>query len=251
MVETAFDGVIEAVPAAVLVVVLGLGNRIVDVNCRDFQFAVGDHLVQTMHPRGGFLGNAVDMRQHLGVFFVQHAGQVTAVIEDHVGIPGLAILENGLLYAPFIFLLGFPFPGKYRDTGRSYRGGGVVLGGEDVARRPAYLGTQGNQRIDQHPGLDGHVDAAQNFGAGQGLLIPILLAQGHKRRHLALGNIQLPAAPCREIDIGYLVVSEVTQFYSSVHSVVLYSLFQAEARRASARSVRSQGKSASSRPKWP
>ena len=36
-------------------------------------------------------------------------------------------------------------------------------GGEDVAGGPAYLGAEGDQRLDQHRSLDGHVDTAQIF----------------------------------------------------------------------------------------
>ena len=37
------------------------------------------------------------------------------------------------------------------------RGGGMVLGGEDVARGPANLGAEGDQGLDEHRGLHGHV----------------------------------------------------------------------------------------------
>ena len=40
------------------------------------------------------------------------------------------------------------------------RGGGVVLGREDVARGPAHVGAERLQRLDQHGGLDRHVQRA-------------------------------------------------------------------------------------------
>ena len=51
-------------------------------------------------------------------------------------------------------------------------GGGVVLGGKDVARGPPHFGPQGLQGFDQDGGLDGHVNAAENFGPLQGLAFP-------------------------------------------------------------------------------
>src|SRR3546814_6610216 len=93
--------------------------------------------------------HAVDALQHGRVFLVQQFGQVAAVVEDHVGVPWLAILEDGLLQAPLVLLLGFAFPGENRDAGSSDSGGGLVLGRENVAGRPAHFGTQGNQGFDQ------------------------------------------------------------------------------------------------------
>ena len=43
------------------------------------------------------------------------------------------------------------------------RGGSVVLGGEDVAGDPAHLGAERGQRLDQHRGLDGHVQRAHDL----------------------------------------------------------------------------------------
>src|SRR3546814_1858962 len=63
--------------------------------------------------------HAVDALQHGRVFLVQQFGQVAAVVEDHVGVPWLAILEDGLLQAPLVLLLGFAFPGENRDAGSS------------------------------------------------------------------------------------------------------------------------------------
>jgi hypothetical protein len=40
------------------------------------------------------------------------------------------------------------------------RRGGVILGREDVARRPADVGAELDQRLDQHRGLHGHVQRA-------------------------------------------------------------------------------------------
>src|SRR5438270_535222 len=74
------------------------------------------------------------------------------------------------------------------------RGGGVVLGGEDVAADPADVGAQGAERLDEDGGLHGHVQGAGDAGAGQRLLCPVLLAQRHQAGHLVLGEPDLLAA---------------------------------------------------------
>ena len=49
-------------------------------------------------------------------------------------------------------------PSRRRRAFRSRRWpGGVVLGGEDVAGGPAHIGAERDQRLDEHCGLDGHV----------------------------------------------------------------------------------------------
>ena len=78
----------------------------------------------------------------------QHGG-VTAVVEDHVG--GLARPGQHLLGGPPVLLEALALPREDRDAlgllggavrADDGRGGGVVLGGEDVARRPADLGAE-------------------------------------------------------------------------------------------------------------
>ena len=60
-------------------------------------------------------------------------GEVTAVIQQHVGIPRFAVLQNGLLDTPFVLFFGFAFPCKHRYAVGGHRGSGVVLGRENVA----------------------------------------------------------------------------------------------------------------------
>jgi hypothetical protein len=53
------DGVDERVAAAVHVVELGLGDRVVDVDRGEEQLALAlHHLVEPVHARGGLLGDA-------------------------------------------------------------------------------------------------------------------------------------------------------------------------------------------------
>src|SRR5690554_5352774 len=129
----ALDGIVQAVTAAVLVVVLALGHRVVDVDRRYLQGALLQHLQQAVYAGGGFLGDAVNVFQYLREALVQDGGQVATIVQHHVGIPGLAILEDGLLNAPDVFFFGFAFPGKYRNAGSGNGGGGLVLSRENVA----------------------------------------------------------------------------------------------------------------------
>jgi hypothetical protein len=89
------------------------------------------------------------------VLGVDKGGEVTAVVEDEVEL--LAILEGEelLLKAPLVLLLGLTLPGEDGDTGSGDSGGGVVLGGEDVAGGPGDLSTEVNESLDQDGSLDG------------------------------------------------------------------------------------------------
>ncbi len=169
--------------ATVLVVVLALGDRVVDVDRRDLQGAFLQHVLQTVYTGGGFFGDAVDALQNLRVLVVQDLGQVAAVVEDHVGVPRLAVLEDGLLDAPLVLFFSFAFPGEHRDAGGGDGGSGLILSGEDITAGPAYFGAKGGQRLDQHGGLDGHVNAAEDLCAFQRLLAGVLVAQSHQGRH--------------------------------------------------------------------
>ena len=57
----AVDAVDERVAAAVLVVELRLGDRVVDVDGREEQRALLHHVVETQHAGGGLLGDALDL----------------------------------------------------------------------------------------------------------------------------------------------------------------------------------------------
>lgn len=143
------DTVDEGLSASVVVVELGLGDRVVDVDGGDLESAFSESLVQVVNTGGGLLRDTLDSRQQLGELFVDHVGQVTSVIQDHV--EGLAFGESlqGLLNAPKVFLLGLALPGVDGDTGSGDGSGSVVLSGEDVARGPGNLGTESSQGLDK------------------------------------------------------------------------------------------------------
>ena len=61
------------------------------------------------------------------------------------------------------------------------------------------------QRLDEHGGLNGHVQAAGDARALERLLLAVLLAQRHEAGHLLLGDGDLLAAPVGEADVLDLV----------------------------------------------
>jgi hypothetical protein len=154
------DTIDERLTAAVQVVELGLCDGVVDVDSGDEETLALEHAVEVVHTGGGLLGHAVAVLEHLGVLLVDKGSEVTAVVEDQV--QALAVLEGSelLLEAPLVLLLGLALPRKDGDTSGSNGGGGVVLGGEDVARGPGELSTEGLERLDEDGGLDGYAGSA-------------------------------------------------------------------------------------------
>jgi hypothetical protein len=83
-----------------------------------------------------------------------------------------------------------------------------MLGREDVARGPAHLCAQRGERLDQHRGLDGHVQRAGDPRALERLSGCVFIANGHQTGHLGLGNADFLAAPCGQAEVGDLEVGE-------------------------------------------
>ncbi len=107
-----------------------------------------------------------------------------------------------------VLLEGFALVGEHGDAGGRDGGGGVVLRGENIARGPADLGPERLQRLDEHGGLDGHVQRAGDAGTLQGLLGRVLVADCHQAGHLGFSDGDLAAAPGGQADIGYMIVFE-------------------------------------------
>jgi hypothetical protein len=149
------DTVDQRLTAAVKVVELGLGDRVVDVDGRDEETLALQHAVEVVDTSGSLLRNTVAVLEHLRVLLVDECGKITTVVEDQV--QALAVLESGelLLEAPLVLLLGLALPGEDGNTGSGDGGGGVVLCGEDVAGCPGELSTEGLECLDKDSGLDG------------------------------------------------------------------------------------------------
>ena len=92
--------------------------------------------------------------------------------------------------------------GKHRHARGGNGGGGVVLGGENIAGCPADFGTQRGQRFNENCRLDGHVQRAGNTGTLQGLACAKFLTHGHKARHFDFRHVHFLAAPAGKVDVG-------------------------------------------------
>ena len=161
------------------------------------------HLVEAVHAGGGLFGHALDLAEPLryqpglgsrrflieaksatssslvglrdqrrvGLRLraqVQQQRGVAAVVQDHVGALAVGPFEDAVRCSPSIPPASRP--SRRTPACRPRRcGGGVVLGGEDVAGGPAHLGAERLQRLDQHRGLDGHVQRAGDARALQRL----------------------------------------------------------------------------------
>ena len=76
---------------------------------------------------------------------------------------------------------------------------------EDVARHPSHVRPEIGERFDEDGGLNRHVEAAHDAGAGEGLPGSVLLAQRHEARHFLLGEPDFLAAELGEREILHLV----------------------------------------------
>ena len=125
---------------------------------------------------------------------------IAAVVEDHVGRAAVAPFEDTVLIVPII-LERLALDGEHRRAAGGDGGGGVVLGRIDVARGPAHVGAERLEGVDQHRGLDGHVQRAADARAAQRLLRAVFLARRHQARHLGLGDGEFLAAPFGKADV--------------------------------------------------
>ena len=237
--------------AAVEVVELRLGDAVVDVDGGPQQRALLLHLVEPVHARGGLLGDALDglgelaepalglLLQRLleereqdllflGAGLVQelhvaalgaHAQVheqrgVAAVVEDHVRHAAVAPLEQAQRVVPIV-LEALALDGEYGGAAGGDRGRGVVLGRIDVAGDPAHVGAERRQGLDQHRGLDGHVQRAGDARALQRLGLAELLARRHQARHLGLGDGDFLAAELGQADVLHHVVATTRHWHKS------------------------------------
>src|SRR5690606_6985974 len=84
-------------------------------------------------------------------------------------------------------------------------GGGMVLGGKDIAGTPAHLRPKGCQGFDQNCSLNGHVEATGDTRPLKGLLAAVFFPQGHQPGHFRLGEFHFLSSPARQGNILYLI----------------------------------------------
>src|SRR5690606_24256730 len=94
----ALDTVHEGFAAAIEVVELGFGDRVVHVDGREGELALLGHLIQTVHARGGFFGHATDLAQAGGIP-VRRGSQLLADSgEQHTLFFATRVVEYGDIF---------------------------------------------------------------------------------------------------------------------------------------------------------
>ena len=237
----AFDAVHEGLAATVEVVEFGFRHRVVDVDRGNKQDAVQFHFVEAMNARRRLFGDAfplgndvVETVRGLGmnfleqvfddrlfmavggavhpvgfavfeiITFVDEQGGIAAVVHDELG--ALAAGEGQCLVGtPPVFFEGFTFPGEDGNARRRDCRRRMILRREDVAARPAHIGTERDERFDENRRLDRHMKRSGDANALQGLARGISLADRHETGHLMLGDIDFFAPEVRKGQIGDFV----------------------------------------------
>ena len=134
--------------APVLVIKLGLGHRVVDVDRRHRQRAGLHTVVQAQHTRGGFFGQAFDAVSELWKLIQYHVGQVTAVIQNQVQWLAFLAKEQRLADAPVKFIFVHALPRVDWDAGCGNCCCSMVLSRKDIARGPGHVRAELHERLD-------------------------------------------------------------------------------------------------------
>jgi hypothetical protein len=164
------------------------------------------------------------MRDHGAVLFRLGAQMneqrcVAAVVEDHVGrhrLRTIAPFKNAMRVLP-IFRQRFALVSEDGRAALRDRRRCVILRGINVARRPSHFGAERLQSLDQHGGLNRHVQAAGDPRATQRRKRREFLANRHQSRHLGFCNGDFLAAPVGEFEIRDVEVGEMGLVSHSVH----------------------------------
>ena len=208
----AVDAVDERVAAAVEVVELRLGDRVVDVDGREQQRAGLDHLVEPVHAGGGLLGDALDALADAGP--AASGSSATRALRAARARPStprsrrrsaraprrrasysVPLCTSSVASPPSSRIMFGPPPSGQRSTcsvhhqysssvspfqaktGTPWGSSTVPSGPTAMAaaawswvekmlqRHPAHVGAERGERLDQHGGLDGHVQRAGDAGA--------------------------------------------------------------------------------------
>lgn len=70
-------------------------------------------------------------------------------------------------------------------------------------RLVCYLCSEGSEGLDQHGGLQGHVEATSNASPLQRLGLTVQLPHLHQPGHLILGNVDGFTSPFSQADVSY------------------------------------------------
>ncbi len=235
------DAIDERFAATVQVIELALGHRVVHVEAWEWQFALLLELIEPVDAGGGLFADSLDVRLDSAVeggvhgelgldrveqadfFFAlgvvqdarigfglaskqdEHCG-VAAVVQDHVRRAAVAPLQDLVGESP-VFIERLAFVGKDRGARLSDRRRCVVLGAVDVAARPANLGSELDQRLDENGGLDRHVERTSDSGALERLARLVFVSDRHEAGHFGLGDGDLFSAPISQAQVSDMKVS--------------------------------------------
>ena len=123
--------------------------------------------------------------------FVDEEGSITTIIDENIWTIAVWPRKHSVGAIP-VLLEGLSLPGE--DVGGlslNDGSGGVILGGEDVARSPSDLSTEGLEGLDEDTGLDGHVEGSGDLGSLEDLLWSVLGSDAHETWHLNLSEGKL------------------------------------------------------------
>ena len=135
---------------------------------------------------------------------VNQQRRIAAVIDDELRALAAGERERHGR-APPVLGQRLALPGEDRNTGRSDGRSGVVLRREDVARAPAHVGTQLDERLDENRRLDGHVQRTHHTNPLEGLQRAVFATHGHQTGHLVFRNLNLLTSPLGQRHVGHLV----------------------------------------------
>ena len=251
------DAVGQRFAAAVEVVELRFGTRVVDVDRRHEQFARRLHLVEPVYARGRLLAYAapfghrtVPLRSIFGkdrtqrsedhgllvrrggvierrgvvlglVALVDQQSCIAAVVDDQVG-PLAARERERHGRAPPIFFQRLALPREDRHAGFGDGCRSVILRREDVARAPAHVSTQFDERLDEHRRLDRHVQRPHHPHPAKRFLRAVFAAHRHQAGHFVLRDLDLLTPPFGQRQVGDLVGNRFIQ----IHRILVFSLIQ-------------------------
>ncbi|KAL3829289.1 hypothetical protein ACJIZ3_018091 [Penstemon smallii] len=216
-------------------------GQVIDINSREKQRAIILHLIQPLHTCSGLFRNTNQSLLHLGIplrinlqgfpnqtkhnmklsiigririrnrarflilllslhTLMNQQCSITTIIHNQIW-PTVGTPIQSPLSAPPVLGQRFTFPGKDGGAVAGNGGGGVVLGGEDVAGTPTNLGTQGGEGFDKDGGLDGHVETSSDSGTFEGLRWTEFGPAGHEAGHFDFGEFDFETA---EVGLGHV-----------------------------------------------
>lgn len=127
--------------------------------------------------------------------FVNEEGSITTIINENIWTIASGPCEHFVGAIP-VLLEGLSLPCEdVGGLGFDNSSGGVVLGGEDVARGPSNFSSEFVKSLDQNGGLNGHMEGSRNLSSLKDFLWSILLSDSHESGHLDLGDVEFFSSP--------------------------------------------------------